>query len=143
MVVPNWTMGGKNIYDHEDFTTDVIGFVYCITYSNNQKYIGSKVIRSLVRVKPTKKQLAVRKNFVRKEWKNKPFVNYVGSHKETEGLIISKREILEVCSDKINLTYSELKHMVMNNVLTDDNYLNANCLGKFYKGKITSEVIYK
>jgi len=132
----NWLHLGKPIYGHDDFTDDVIGFVYEITYSNGKKYIGKKLIRSMRRLKPTKAQLAIRKNYKRVEVKNLPFVKYDGSSKETDGLIIAKKEIIELCSDKINLTYCEMKHMILNNVLCDDKYLNGNILGKFFKGKI-------
>ena len=140
----NWTCRGKEIKDHEDFTSDVIGFIYLLTYDDGSKYIGKKLIRSERRLKPTKAQLAVRKNYVRKEVKNLPFSRYEGSVKNLpDGVKLVSKEIIELCSDKINLTYAEMKHQVMCNVLTDDKYLNSNILGKFYSGKITSDVIYK
>ncbi len=132
----SWKHNGKEILNHDDFTDDVVGFIYRITYENNQQYIGKKLIRSLVKLKPTKEQLAIRKNYSRKEWRNKPFVRYVGSSKNTHGLAIASREILEVCSDKINLTYAEMKWMVIENAIVDEKYLNDNCLGKFFRGKI-------
>ena len=61
---------------------------------------------------------------------------YVGSSKLTKGLTIKKRTIIEICSDKINLTYCEQKHLMRRDVLTDDDYLNDCVGGKFYTGKI-------
>ena len=68
--------------------------------------------------------------------KYQPFVNYNGSTKNRVGLTIAKKEIIELCSDKINLTYCEVKWMMRLDVLCDDTYLNDNVLGKFYSGKI-------
>lgn len=131
-----WTHNGKIIKSHDDFSECVIGFIYLLTYSNGKYYVGRKLIRSLVRVKPTKAMLAKRKNAVRMERKNKPFINYEGSSKSTEGFTIVKKEIIELCSDKINLTYCEQKHLMRLDVLCDDTYVNDCIGGKFYYGKI-------
>jgi len=139
----HWIHNNKEMLSHDDFTEDVVGYIYCITYTNGQKYIGKKLIRSIVKLKPTKAQLAIRKNYKRMEMKDKPFVKYNGSSKESVGLTVAKKEIIELCSDKINLTYAEMKHQVMCNVLTDEKYINANIGGKFFSGRITSEVVYK
>ena len=136
MVIPNWIHNGKEMLSHDDFTDDAVGFIYRINYENGKSYIGKKLIRSLVKLKPTKEQLAIRKNYSRKEWKNKPFVRYIGSTKSSFGLIIESREILEICSDKINLTYAEVKWMMREDVLCNEKYLNDNVLGKFYSGRI-------
>ncbi len=136
----NWIYKQKPIYSHDDLPKECVGFVYKITYSNGLVYIGKKLIRSLVRVKPTREQLAIRKNYVRREWKNKPFAKYNGSSKNTVGLTITQKEIVELCDDKINLTYCELKWMVIHDVLCDSKYINDNILGKFYSGKITKGV---
>ena len=133
MVVPNWTMDGKNMMSHDDFASDVIGYVYKIAYSNGQCYVGSKLIRSLTKLKPTKEQLTIRKNYVRKEMRDKPFIKYVGSSENTKNLTIVSREILEVCSTKRALTYTETKYLFSLKVLEDARYLNENILGKFYR----------
>ena len=121
---------------HSDFTKDVVGFIYCITYTNGKKYIGEKLIRAARRLKPTKEQLAIRKNFKRVEIKNIPFAKYEGSSKATDGLIISKKEILELCSDKVNLSYCERKWQMRLDVLVDETYLNKNIGGTYFRGKI-------
>ena len=133
----NWVHNGKEIRSHDDFTNDVIGFIYCITYTNGQQYIGKKLVRSYVRVAPTKAQLAIRKNYKRMEWKNKPFANYNGSSKNTSGLTITKKEIIELCSSKIDLTYCETKWLFRFDVLFNDIFLNDNIGGKFFDGKIS------
>ena len=137
MVVPNWTMDGRNMMSHDDFTNDVVGFIYRINYSNGQSYIGSKLIRSITKLKPTKEQLAIRKNYVRKEMRDKPFAKYIGSSENTKHLTIVSREILEVCSDKINLRYCETKWLFRLDVLVGEKYLNANINGTYFHGKIS------
>lgn len=135
-MLPNWTHNGKDILSHDDFTDDVVGFIYCIHYTTGEKYIGKKLIRSFRRLKPTKRQLAQRKNFKRVEMTNLKFSNYTGSTKLADGLEISKREILELCSSKIGLAYQEVKYMFKYNVLETDEFINANILGKFFKGNL-------
>ena len=132
----NWLYKGKPIYSHHDFSKEVIGFTYLITYSNGKLYLGKKIIRNMTRLKPTKKQLALRKNYARKEMRDKPFVDYVGSSKLTKDLVIAKKEILTLHTDKINLTYGELELLVKHDVLRDDKYINENIMARFFKGRI-------
>ena len=62
---------------------------------------------------------------------------YNGSSKDVKGFKIIQKDILEICFDKINLTYCEIKWMIRKDVLVDDDYVNSNILGKFYVGKIS------
>ena len=62
---------------------------------------------------------------------------YVGSCKDVKGFKIESRVILEICYDKLNLTYCEIKWQLRKDVLVDDDYVNSNILGKFYVGKIS------
>jgi len=124
------------MFTHDDFTSEVIGFVYELTYSNGQKYIGRKTIRSLRRIKPTKEQLAIRKNYVRKEWKNQKFADYEGSHTTAKELTLVKKEIIELCRNKINLSYCEMKALVRVDALCNKIYLNDCIDGSYYRGKI-------
>ena len=62
---------------------------------------------------------------------------YVGSSKEVKGFEIESRVIVEICYDRLNLTYCELKWMVRKDVLVDDDFVNSNILGKFFVGKIS------
>jgi len=133
----NWTMDGKEITSHDDFPDEIVGFIYGIIYTDGTLYIGKKLIRSLVRLKPTKAQLAIRKNYKRMEWKNKPFLRYIGSSDKTKHLIVKEKKILELCSDKINLTYCEQKWLMKFDVLCNDKYHNDCIGGKFWAGKIS------
>jgi len=42
-------------------------------------------------------------------------------------------EILHFCSNKKSLTYYELQEQFAHNVLADENSLNDNLLGKFFR----------
>jgi len=116
------------------------GFVYLITYTNGQKYIGKKQFWSVTKKKFGKKQLAeITDNRAKKytmvtrenDWRK-----YIGSSKETKHLTVESKEIVEVCEDRINLTYCEIKHMFSQDVLVNRTFLNSNILGKFFCGKI-------
>ena len=133
----NWTHNSKDILSHDDLTSDVVGFIYCIKYKDGRRYIGKKLIRSARRVKPTKAQLAIRKNYKRVEMVDLPFVNYEGSTKNSVGLEVQNKIILELCSDKINLDYCERKWLIHYDVLNSDKYLNDNIGGTYFRGKIT------
>ena len=133
----NWIHNGKEILSHEDLSDDVVGFVYLITYTNGKKYVGKKLVRGIRKLRPTKKQLAIRKNYKRTEEQDLPFTNYNGSSKMSEGLTIQSKEILELCSDKLNTTYCETKWLMRLDVLCDETYLNENIAGTYYRGKIT------
>jgi len=134
-----WIYKGKVITDKPP-KEGTWGFVYMITYTNNKKYIGKKQMWSVTKKPFGKKMLATVTDQRAKKYemvtKENAWRRYVGSSKDTKGLTILKKEILELCSDKINLTYCEIKHLVKNDVLTNDEYLNSNILGKFYFPKI-------
>lgn len=130
-----WKYKTKTISSHADLLVDCTDIVYLITYTNGQKYLGKKTVRSMRRVKPTKKQLAIRKNYKRVELKNIPFVKYEGSHKQSN-LTIKSKEILYQCSNKRTATYLECALIFHYNALFDDNYLNENALGKFFSNAL-------
>ena len=131
-----WTYNNKEVTGHSFFDESVVGFIYKIDYSNGQSYVGSKLIRSMTKLKPTKEQLAIRKNYVRKEMRDKHFMKYIGSSEKTKGLHIISREILEVCSSRRALTYKEAYWLFHLKVLEKDNYINKNILGRFFKGNL-------
>jgi len=131
-----WLYNGKEMTSHGDFNDYVVGFIYRIIYTDNREYIGKKLIRSNRKLKPTKKQLAIRKNYKRVERIDLKFTDYEGSSKNTVGLIISKKEIIELASSNRQLTYLESKTLFQLNVLEDDRFLNQNILGRFFKGNL-------
>jgi len=127
-----WIYKNKEVTSHEDLLPECTDFVYMITYKSGKKYIGKKTCRSMRRLKPTKEQLKIRKNFKRVEMKNLPFVSYVGSSKETEGQVVDTKEILYQCSTKKAATYIEAGLLFDQNAIFSDEYLNLNISGKFF-----------
>jgi poly-gamma-glutamate capsule biosynthesis protein CapA/YwtB (metallophosphatase superfamily) len=63
---------------------------------------------------------------------DKPFLNYEGSCKDTEGLVIAAKEILYQCNNKRTATYLEAKVLFDSDALTDPIWINSNILGSFF-----------
>jgi hypothetical protein len=127
-----WIYRDKEIHYHEDLHSDCVEIVYEITYKSGKKYIGKKSVRAMRKLPPTKKQLAIRKNFKRVEKKDIPFVKYEGSSEETKDQVVAKKEIFYQCSNKRTSTYVELGLIISCDALVSDEYLNKNALGKFF-----------
>ena len=128
----SWIYKDKPVNSHDDLLPECTDIVYCIYYTSGKKYVGKKCVRTMRRLKPTKKQLAIRKNYKRVEQKDQSFVDYVGSSKETEGHEISYKEILYQCSTKKAATYIEAGILFNENAIFDDEYLNLNISGRFF-----------
>lgn len=126
------------------------GFVYEIIYSNGYRYIGKKSFYSIetlsalksgivregaTRIHKNVKGKRVPYDVIKKESKWK---SYTGSCKDpiVKQLKVIRKNILGIYPDKINLTYGEVEHQILNDVLRKDIYLNSNIAGSFYKGKI-------
>ncbi len=88
------------------------------------------------RIKPTKAQLAIRKNYKRVELKNLPFVNYEGSSEENKGKTLISKEILYLSSNKKSASYIETALLFENNVLFNDTYNNKNISGTYYDNSL-------
>lgn len=127
-----WLYEGKEVHSHDDLKPECTDFVYLITYKSGKKYIGKKSVRSMRRLKPTKEQLKIRKNYKRVEMKNLPFVNYGGSSKEVEGQEIETKEILYQCSTKKAATYIETALLFEHEAIFSEEFLNKNILGSFF-----------
>lgn len=138
-----WMYNDKEIHSHADLHPDCTDFVYVITFTDGRKYIGKKTVRSIRRLKPTKKQLAIRKNYVRKELKDLPFIKYEGSSELTEGLTVDKKEILYQCSTRKAATYLETALLFEHDAILVPEFVNANIGGAYFdndlKGLITEE----
>lgn len=140
-----WTYQGKEI---KTLPSDIFGFIYLIEYSDGSKYIGKKQAiskQTLPALKDGKERegaVRVGKNVLGKRkyfdiiTKESNWKLYVGSCKEAKHLKPIKKEILMFATDKINLTFNEVECLIKYDVLRDDKFLNANILGKFYKGRI-------
>ena len=136
----NWLHNGKEVT--EDMVPDgAIGFVYVITHiPTNRFYIGKKSLTAVRRLKPLKGK--VRKRVVRKasDWEkyyssNEWIKEQIKAGKEEE----FKREIIEFCYSKKTLSYLEVYYQYKHNVLTDENSINENILGKFFRRDILNK----
>lgn len=134
-----WTQSGNKLSSKPP-PSNFWGFIYIIEYTNGKKYIGKKQFWSVTKKAFGKKKLAEITDKRAKKYemvtKENDWRKYEGSSKETKGFTIKSKDILELCNDKINLTYCEVKWMMKLDVLVDDSFVNSNILGKFYSGKI-------
>lgn len=128
----SWIYKDKPINSHDDLLPECTDFVYMITYVSGKKYIGKKMVKTMRRLKATKAQLAIRKNYKRVEEKHLPFVDYVGSSKETFGEVVATKEILYQCSTKKAATYIEAGILFNESAIFGDEYLNLNISGRFF-----------
>ena len=139
----------EKITDISQFPEGTHGFVYLIEYTDGTLYIGKKNLYSIKTMAPLKngkvregtiKQTfkigsgkRVYKDIVKKEsdWKT-----YQGSHADCKAKTVKKKYIIALAKSMGELTYLEAKYLFAAGVLEDDNYLNDNILGRFYKGHI-------
>ena len=147
----SWYLGDNEVLENV-IPEDSIGFIYKITHIPSSKYyIGKKSLESIRNVKIGKRELikikeerkaagiggrASLKKKVRKvsDWEkyyssNEWIIEQVKEGKENE----FKREIIQFCTSKKTLSYYEIYWMFKYDVLSDDNSLNGNISGKFYR----------
>ena len=126
----NWLYKGNIIEDISQFPENTYGFVYIVTHTpTNKSYIGKKVLYFNKKTKLGKKEIATQTGPGRK-----PTTKIVtkkllaeGKHNEFE------RVILKLVDNKKLLTYFEVKHQFIYEVLEHPNdWFNNNVLGKFF-----------
>ena len=134
-----WNHKDNLIKNLEDIPKDVFGFIYEVHHiPTGKRYIGKKQLMSNRTLPPLKGQKRKRKVVKESDWKT-----YYGSQKEIKELVKEskqeefRREILQFCFTKKQLTYYELKWQFAKGVLESDEYLNDNLLGKFFKRDLT------
>jgi hypothetical protein len=140
-----WLHNNEVIETIEDIPANTFGFIYITTYiPSGISYIGKKSLYHNVKRKLTKKELAEQTGRGRKsttetiqkesDWKiyygSEDFIKQKIKEKKQDEF---KREIIHFVENKKMLTYFECKYQFMYNVLENENYLNSNILGKFYK----------
>ena len=120
---------------------DALGFIYKITnLLTGRFYIGKKSLWSKKRVKISKKEklLNPTRKIYKEVIKENNWREYTGSSLvlnqdiEKLGKENFKKEIIQWCFSKRELSYSEVKWQFYYNVLEIDSY-NGNILGKFFK----------
>ena len=120
-----WTYEEKPINELPD---DVVGFVYQITNTTNDRmYIGKKLAKFKRSRKPLKGRKNKRRYKVDSDWQD-----YYGSSDELTidikklGKEHFKREILFYCYSKAELSYVEAREQFARKVLESDNYYNGH-----------------
>jgi hypothetical protein len=145
------------LYENKEITEEVIpeeaaGFVYKITHIPTGKYyIGKKSLESVRTVKIGKRELekikeerkaagiggrAPLKKKVRKvsDWGTYYSSNEWIKEQIKEGNASDfQREIIQFCNSKKSLSYYEVYWMFKYDILSDENCLNGNISGKFYR----------
>jgi hypothetical protein len=140
----SWIFKGQEFNDM-CIPQDHVGFIYIMTAIIDGKsvaYIGKKNFFANIKKPMGKKALAMSTDKRLKKYTRelKPaFMNYYSSNAvlkqaHKDGVLI-KREILHICKTQTELTYQETKALFVAEVLENDNYLNGNILGRFYKIK--------
>ena len=140
-----WLYNNEVVETIEDIPANTFGFIYITTHiPSGISYIGKKSLYHNVKRKLTKKELAEQTGRGRKSTteiiqKESDWKTYYGSEEFIKQKIKEKkqdefkREIIHFVENKKMLTYFECKYQFMYGVLENENYLNSNILGKFYK----------
>ena len=126
-----WIYKNKEVHGHDDLLPECTDFVYMIEYTNGQRYIGKKTVRSKRKKPPLKGKKRCRRVLT-----NLPFINYVGSHETAEDLEIKCKEILYQCCTRKAATYLEVALMIHHDAIFDPNYLNENIINKFFRNDL-------
>lgn len=120
-----WTYQGKEV---EELPQDVVGFVYIITNTtNDRQYIGKKLAKFSRSRPPLKGKKNKRRTKVESDWRD-----YYGSSDELNEDIAQlgkdsfKREILFYCYSKSELSYIEAREQFNYRVLESDKYYNGH-----------------
>jgi hypothetical protein len=140
----SWIYLGKT-FEEIDIPQGAVGFVYIMTAIIDGKsvaYIGKKNFFANIKRPLGKKALAMSTDKRLKKYRRelKPdFMRYYSSNKilkeaHKAGVTI-KREILRICYSSMELTYQEVKHQFLHEVLEKEEFLNGNILGRFYRFK--------
>ena len=146
----SWYLGDKEVTE-DLIPEEAVGFVYKISHIPSGKfYIGKKSlesvrnvkigVRELKKLKEERKAAGIggRAPLKKKVRKASDWEKYYSSNewineqvKEGKGEEF-KREIIQFCNSKKSLSYYEVYWMFKYDVLSDENSLNGNILGKFY-----------
>jgi len=147
----SWYLGDKEV--SEDLIPEnAVGFVYKIIHIPSGKfYIGKKSLESIRTVKIGKRELikineerkaagiggrASLKKKVRKtsDWETYYSSNEWINEQVKEGKQEEfKREIIQFCNSKKSLSYYEVYWMFKYDILSDENCLNGNISGKYFR----------
>jgi hypothetical protein len=130
----SWLYEG-NIVTEEYVPVGAVGFVYKIIHTpTGRYYIGKKSLTSTRRLAPLKGQKRKRVVTKSSDWEKYYSSNDWIKEQIKEGNAEEfSREIIQYCFSKKSLTYYEIYWQFHYNVLADDNAINENLMGKFYR----------
>ena len=130
----SWLYEG-NIVTEEDVPVGAVGFVYKIIHTpTGRYYIGKKSLTSTRKLAPLKGQKRKRTVTKSSDWEKYYSSNDWIKEQVKEGKAEEfSREIIQYCFSKKSLTYYEIYWQFHYNVLADDNAINENLMGKFYR----------
>jgi len=121
-----WQYKGHQV---DELPECIRGMVYKIFYTDGTQYIGSKIVRSEVRVKTL---VGMRSNAVRRVLKESNWKSYKGSSKLTEDKVILNKVILYLTTSKRTMTYLEQRELFSVDAAANPSYVNENIGGKFF-----------
>lgn len=140
------------ILTEDDIPKDTIGFIYLIEHLPSKKYyVGKKSLysvrnlkigkRELQRIKEERKSKGIRGSLPKKKQvkKSSNWVDYYSSNEWIQSEVKNgnrddfKRTILQFCYSKKALSYYEVHWLFKYDVLLDENSLNGNISGKWYR----------
>jgi len=133
-------------------TTNYIGFIYIIINNYKENTIDPPIKKYYIGKKQLLKKTRLKKNNTRKRdkivWKDNDVEKYWGSSKELlqdiekYGIENFRRVVIEMCTSKWHMTYSELAWQMEFNAIIDPTFYNGilNCrLVKCPKGYVDIE----
>ena len=133
-----WLYKNKEVIEIPE---DIIGFVYLITNTtNNRKYIGKKLTQFKRSKKPLKGRTNKRRYTVESDWKD-----YYGSSDELSadveqlGKDKCQREILFWCKNKSELSYIEAREQFTHKVLESRDWYNGHIRVRVHQKGILKE----
>ena len=128
-----WLWEGNHIKD-EEVPENAVGFIYMIQHIPTGKYyIGKKNLFSKRTLPPLKGMKRKRKVIKESDWKSYMSSNQWIKEEASVDVTAFKKKILQFCYSAKSLTYYELYWQMKYNVLADENSLNDNLLGKFFR----------
>ena len=147
----NWLRENLEITE-EVIPEEAVGFIYMITHIPTGKYyIGKKSLESVRNVKIGVRELAKIKQerkaagmggrapLKKKVRKSSDWEKYYSSNEWINDQVKEgkadefKREIIQFCNSKKSLSYYEVYWMFKYDILSDENSLNGNISGKWFK----------
>lgn len=138
----NWRYKAAEIDDISQVPEGAIGFIYRIVDENGKDYVGQKQLYTRRKRKFGKKEIAAitdkRKKHFEYVVKESDWITYTGSNKDLNGNIKKglgyTKSIIQFVSSKKQLSYYEVKEMMVRGVIEPgNNSYNGNISGKYYE----------